>query len=233
MNRRAEILHFFERYYELLDQDSHTYDLMLAYVDAWTDATESRAVADVMRRLDATIRLFQGEMDEHAIPAPDTLESDELEDAGIIPSELRLFLQERDQLLTTYIQEMTGLELYLEHYQTDRGWLEPLKEKCGRGIAIHRWERAYYFATVNYWFSGWEEEYVHYIKKHFWGHFQSFYADMVWQETRDEAERAMNGFLDHMQREAGTLAVQLGKDREELYLLQQELEEMRENHHEH
>ena len=124
-----------------------------------------------------------------------------MEKYGIIPEEFEVFGNCRAGELQGYIENLDALCECLESAEgSDSGHqqLESLYDQC-RTIQENN-HGYYYYMFINYWFAGWEEKRVDYVKAQIMDRLECYLPeDYVWETDKDTIEEKGSRYLAAME----------------------------------
>lgn len=212
------------------DQDSLAYDRALEAVGAYLEDSGEETLTEALKTVQDTMARMEEEAGSYVPfePSGELLEA--LEDYEMDSEEYKINADMRSGSLYSYLSSLEFLEFYLESERDFPG--------ITRDTLEFTWEfdmeeqenmRGYCYASVNYWFAGWDEEQVEYVEEKVLGQFQSFGAETkVWENDRDAVELRLNAYLDNIERAMKEWETYIGGSQESLYELEGLLEEEKE-----
>ena len=204
------------------DEDSKAYDDALSAVGTYLEQRDENVLNDAKTK----VRETKESMEE----ASERIASYEMEDPfeellteyQIAPEEYLMFADERKEELYDYIHTLRTFEEYFENGKTDPDSLEELRKEHEMAIRMQDIMRSYQYCGINYWFAGWEDEAVDYVRKEVHEKLVSFSAEgEPWQDTRQAVEQRMTFYLNQLEDLTNEWAEYLGERQEELYQKQQ------------
>lgn len=138
---------------------------------------------------------------------------------GIVPEEFEVFGNYRAGELQGYIEDVNALCEYLEYAESsdsDYQQLEFWHDQCS--TIQENNHGYYYYMFINYWFAGWEEKKVDYVKAQILDRLECYLPeDYAWENDRDTIESKGSRYLDAMDECRTEAALHMGEKKEQLY----------------
>ena len=215
----------------LMDQDSLAYDEILAEVGLYVADPQGRGAEETRALVQASIADFEAAAREAAPYEMDEDFAGLLTEWGIDPEEYQMNADARESNLVRYITMLQTIDAFLEM----DAWYENTEADSDFAymyeydLREQESTRGYEYYSANYWFADWEEEPAAYAKEQIIDKLQSFVTEeSVWESSREAVEQKMLVYLERLEDQTEEMAAHIGQEQEELYRLEQELEEMRE-----
>ena len=194
----------------LQDQDSARFDEGLA--DNRT--AEQKEAAEAL--LEELIQQLQADSSECEPYEPSEELKQMLENQGISLEEYQMNADSRYIYLQGFIQELAYLQEFLKYADKGDIFMEDLERVCYMMTEEQKYICAYSYTGVNYWFAGWGEKEVEYVRQQVLDKLTSFSAqDAQWLDNRGAVEARMNTYLDSVEDLDDQWAAYIGASKEE------------------
>lgn len=182
-----------------MDGDGQTYETALTTVGGYL-AGEMEC-EEALKKTDKARCELQEAMDTIKTYEISAEMSELMEKYGIVPEEFEKFGNYRIGELQGYIGELDALCECLEYAESsdsDRQQLEFWHDRCRRIQENNH--GYYYYMFINYWFAGWEEKKVDYVKEQILDRLECYLPeDYVWETNVDTIESKGSRYLDAME----------------------------------
>lgn len=205
----------------LQDSDSADYDRALEAVGSYLKEPDEETLKTARSFVQETVSQMEETSSE--ITSYEITEdfSDLLKEHGIEPEEYMMNADARPEELADYISTLQTLEEYLGYEETDDLTRSDLSEQYEMAVRVQEIMKNYNYCGINYWFAGWEEEAVSYVKQQVQDKLASFYAGQeAWQDDRDAVEQRMMIYLNELEELLEEWADRIGERQDEQYQLQ-------------
>ena len=127
--------------------------------------------------------------------------------------------------LADYVSTLKVLDEFLSYEETGDLTRDALRMEYQMTAETQDILRSYNYCGINYWFAGWGEEEVSYVKRKVHDHLQSFSAEQeTWKDDRDAVEQRMTAYMNELEDLMEEWADYLGDYQEEIYQIQKDLE---------
>lgn len=199
----------------LQDQDSARFDEALAAVNAYLENTTAGQKEETKALLDKIMQQLQDDSSGYEPYEPSEELKQMLENQGISLEEYQINADSRYIYLQGFIQDLVYLQEYLDYADEGGSSMEDLERVCYLMTEEQKYIRGYSYTGVNYWFAGWGEKEVEYIRHQVLDKFTSFFAeDAQWLDSRDAVEARMNTYLDSVEELGDQWAAYIGESME-------------------
>lgn len=213
----------------LQDQDSASYDRMMDAVSEYIEEPTPEKKQQTIELLDEMMGDMAALADSYERCQLDDDFAKLLEENGIMSAEYEMNADGRYQILGEYVYDMYVLKYAMEEADYDEDAMAELIKTYDRFLEVQKNWRAYYYTSVNYWFAGWDEEDVDYIKQNVLDKFQSLNAETpTWETDRDAVELRMETYFSVIEDILNDIAEEIGEEIEQLYELEKEIGELQE-----
>lgn len=220
----------FSRLYLAFDEDGYGFDQALEAVNAYLEGKMPQK--EIVSALEKTLKAYEEEaegLEEFVLS--DAL-AKKLSTCGISVEEFKAFGNSRKNALYNLIVDISVMLEYLEsaeEFQESYGDLQFItssnvaQQDCMRGY--------YYYACFNYWFVHANEAEKAYLDEQVTSRIKAYLPeDPVWYQDQEEVEERVMLYIDKLEEVDGQMANYLGQSREELYGMQQKVDEFLETY---
>ena len=207
------------------DLDSAEYDGALSAVNSYLQKPDAETLQAARTKVQKTVSSMEEASAEITSYTMEKGFSDTLKEYGIEPEEYLMNADARADELADYVSTLKVLDEFLSYEETGDLTRDALRMEYQMTAETQDILRSYNYCGINYWFAGWGEEEVSYVKRKVHDHLQSFSAEQeTWKDDRDAVEQRMTAYMNELEDVMEEWADYLGDYQEEIYQIQKDLE---------
>lgn len=200
----------------LQDQDSARFDDALAAVNVYLENPTAEQKDTTEVSLEEIKQQLQDDGSGYEPYEPTEELKQMLENQGISLAEYQLNADSRYLYLQGFVQDIAYLQEFLKYADKSDIFMEDLERVCSMMTEEQKYIRGYSYTSVNYWFAGWGEKEVAYVKEQVLDKLKSFFAEeSQWYDDREVVEARMNTYLDSVKELDDQWAAYIGESKEE------------------